>query len=134
MLLTLPTGWKTVSWCGLLVQDVSQNDPIAKKYVHDTEYERLCVQKAKPNGFLQASYGSFPSIDSEKAFEANQSKSWSLPVMLSNIREGTTVLYELQKGQEKLLCMGYKRVDDAILEAKQSAGRRDIPLMARDRK
>lgn len=29
--------------------------------------------------------------------------------------------------------MGYKRVDGTILEAKQSVGRRDIPLMSRDR-
>lgn len=55
-------------------------------------------------------------------------------MMLSNISEGNTVVYELQKGKEKQLCMGYKRVDGAILEAKQPVGRRDVPLMARDRK
>lgn len=55
-------------------------------------------------------------------------------MMLSNIIEGKPVVHGLQKGKEKWLCMGYKRVDGAVLEADQSGGRMDIPLMAGDRK
>lgn len=44
------------------------------------------------------------------------------------------VVYGLQKGKEKQLYIGYRRVDGAILEAEQSVGRKDIRFMARKRK
>jgi len=55
---------------------------------------------------------------------------------LSDLSEGKPVVYGLQKGKEKKkeLCRGYKRLDGAVLETKQSVGRRDVPLTARDKK